>query len=278
FNQASVNVSHIHYADLPEKRLGSATAISTIIHPHNPHVPSVHIHISWTEMKDGHGYWRIMGDLNPSIHHRTYSEKFTMAMKSAAPAHYEEAAAQGDQYFFIPALGRHRGVTHFYLEDFSSHDFSADLHLASRFGENVIDTYLEILEEASAEFGNFSQEDQATQLDYHTLYFFQVLTLDRGTTSGLLVHDQNDLGIMGSLPSHINQELLETWSELVAPPQDQLVNGLATITPSGKRVRVDDESRLRLAQKVREHYQKHPQALNLQASGNVIPPTVDNHR
>ena len=51
FNRASVNVSQVHYDDLPEKKLGSATAISTIIHPQNPHAPSVHIHISWTEMK-----------------------------------------------------------------------------------------------------------------------------------------------------------------------------------------------------------------------------------
>ena len=67
FNRAAVNVSHIHYDDLPDKALASATAISTIIHPRNPHAPSVHMHISWTAMKDGRGYWRIMADLNPSI-------------------------------------------------------------------------------------------------------------------------------------------------------------------------------------------------------------------
>ena len=61
--RGSVNVSQIHYDDNPDKKLGSATAISTIIHPNNPLSPSVHIHISWTEMKSGQGYWRLMADL-----------------------------------------------------------------------------------------------------------------------------------------------------------------------------------------------------------------------
>ena len=37
---------------------------------------------------------------------------------------------------------------------------------------------------------------------------FGVLILNRCTTSGLLVHDQNDVGIIGSLPSHVNRLLL----------------------------------------------------------------------
>ena len=34
----------------------------------------------------------------------------------------------------------------------------------------------------------------------------------------------------------------------------------------------------RLAQVVRDHYTAHPEALQLQARGNVIPGTVANHR
>jgi coproporphyrinogen III oxidase len=33
FDRASVNVSQVHYDDRPEKRLGSATALSAIVHP-----------------------------------------------------------------------------------------------------------------------------------------------------------------------------------------------------------------------------------------------------
>ena len=41
------------------------------------------------------------------------------------------------------------------------------------------------------------------QLAYHTRYFYQVLLLDRGTTAGLLVHDDNDVGTLGSLPGQV---------------------------------------------------------------------------
>ena len=67
FNTGSVNVSQVHYDEMPEKNLKSATAISTIIHPKNPNVPSIHIHISLTELRNADSYWRVMADLNPSI-------------------------------------------------------------------------------------------------------------------------------------------------------------------------------------------------------------------
>ncbi len=60
-------LSQVHYDDDSEKNLKSATAISTIIHPNNPHVPSVHIHISLTQLRNTPSSWRIMADLNPGI-------------------------------------------------------------------------------------------------------------------------------------------------------------------------------------------------------------------
>ena len=282
FNRASVNVSQVHYDDLPEKKLGSATAISTIIHPQNPHAPSMHIHISWTEMKAGDaaasGYWRIMADLNPSVLHEEYRDQFTHCMRQIAPEQYEEASAQGDRYFYIPALERHRGVTHFYLESYATESAAADRDFAEVFGKSVIDCYLEILQAALAAYPDADDAARSEQLAYHTLYLFQVLTLDRGTTSGLLVHDQNDLGIMGSLPARVDRELLASWESKVASPQDELVRGLVESLQDESPSPVGDGVKLALASKVREHYRQHPEALALQASGNVIPPTVDNHR
>ena len=277
FNRGSVNVSQIHYDDEPDKKLGSATALSTIIHPLNPHAPSVHIHISWTEMKDGDGYWRIMGDLNPSISHPQFKSAFQSAMQKAAPEQYEEACAQGDRYFFIPALNRHRGVTHFYLESYRTKDRAADQNLARNFGESVIDTYVEILNQALTDNPEIDPEDTKAQLAYHTLYFFQVLTLDRGTTSGLLVHDQNDLGIMGSLPALVDRGLLRSWQSEVMSPQDQLVQKLSDALPNQVPSPVTDKVKEDLALTVRKHYDLYPEALKAQAQGFMIPPTVNNH-
>ncbi|MEM9489700.1 MAG: coproporphyrinogen III oxidase, partial [Myxococcota bacterium] len=277
FNRASVNVSQVHYDDNPHKRLSSATALSTIIHPQSPRGPSVHIHISWTEMRDGNGYWRMMADLNPSIPDDADAEAFAAALRQAAPADYQRASEQGDRYFYIPALERHRGVTHFYLEGYRSDDGDADYALAETVGAAAIDRYVDILGAALGRPGAPSADDRARQLAYHTLYLFQVLTLDRGTTSGLLVHNQNDVGILGSLPSHIDRALLASWQGRLPAPQDQLLGAIVVALPDSAPCPVSNEVKAALAQVVRAHYTAHPEALSMQASGDIIPPTVANH-
>lgn len=277
FNRASVNTSQVQYDDDDSKQLASASAISTIIHPKNPLAPSVHIHISWTELKNGSGYWRVMADLNPAIENNADKKLFANQLKKAAPEQYVEAAAQGDRYFYIPALGRHRGVTHFYLENHSSGNFEIDIKMARAVGEAAIDTYIDILTSAIETRKSPTDDDHKKQRDYHTLYFFQVLTLDRGTTSGLLVHDQNDIGILASLPSHVDRSLLASWTRKMPAPQDLLLKNMIACLADEAVCPVEDATKQALAGCVRKHYQAHPEAIDMQATGNSIPPTVSNH-
>jgi len=278
FNRASVNVSQVQYEDMPEKKLDAASAISTIIHPRNPHVPSMHMHISYTRMKDGSGYWRIMADLNPAIFYEEDQHRFIEHLNFITPDLFDQGAEQGDRYFYIPVLGRHRGVAHFYLEHHDSGDFGTDYGFAKYFGEQVIDVYVSIISDALAKRTAVTESDVAAQLAYHTLYFLQVLTLDRGTTSGLLIHDENDVGIMGSIPSHIDKALLQSWLPEMPTPQDSLLQSLIDALPEGEIVLVDIETKKRLAEAVRSHYKAHPEALAMQADSVVVPPTVANHR
>ncbi|HET9621584.1 MAG TPA: coproporphyrinogen III oxidase [Kofleriaceae bacterium] len=281
FDRASVNVSQVHYDDDPDKQLSSATALSTIIHPAHPRAPSVHIHVSWTELRHAASYWRVMADLNPSIEDPAATRTFVARLQAAAPGVFAEAAAQGDRYFWIPALGRHRGVAHFYLEDYHTDRLADDAALARAVGGAAIDTYAELVRGALAAHGAPTADERARQLAYHTAYLFQVLTLDRGTTSGLLVHDQNDVGILGSLPSHIDRGLLASWAAKVTPPVDGLVRALVDAIPAAAGDApspVDAATKQALAGVVRGFYRAHPEAIAMQAQGNVIPPTVKNHR
>jgi len=276
FNAASVNVSQVHYDDEPSKKLQTASAISTIIHPKNPKVPSIHMHISLTQLRDGSSYWRIMADLNPALANNGDEIFFNQALKKLSKDKYEEGIKQGEKYFYIPALQRHRGISHFYLENYKTENKEEDYNFANKFAEGIIDTYVDIISNAFKKRNSFSVYDIKQQLDYHTLYLFQVLTLDRGTTSGLLVHNQNDLGIMGSLPIHINKTLLASWADKVEAPQDELVRNLSEVID--EKGQIDSQTKEKLAQVVREHYKKYPEALSMQASGNIIPPTVSNHK
>jgi coproporphyrinogen III oxidase len=276
FNRASVNVSQVQYDSDESKQLASATALSTIIHPANPHAPSMHMHISWTEMKNGKGYWRMMADLNPSIFKEEDKQDFESCLQKCAGEYYQEASAQGDKYFYIPALERHRGVSHFYLENFSTGDKEDDLAMAKGLGESVVDTYVKIIKNRMINETTISEEDKQAQLAYHTLYLFQVLTLDRGTTSGLLVHNENDVGILGSIPSHVDKGLLLSWKDKMPEGQEGLLEAIADcLDESGS---VEEKQKAALAQAVREFYMNNPQALKMQASGNVSVPTVQNHK
>ena len=270
FNSGSVNYSQVQYESDDNKTLRSATAISTIIHPKNPKAPSFHMHVSYTEMKTGEGYWRVMADLNPSISNEKHTSQFLSCIKEASGNYFEEGCKQGDRYFYIPSLERHRGACHFYLENFN------DDTLVGPFAEQMIQCYGDILKTSIANSA-YTQKDIEIQLDYHTLYFYQVLTLDRGTTSGLLVHNQNDIGVLASLPSHINRELLTTWVNKSPTPQDKLVNKFLDILPKTDICLINNSTKKELANELREHYKEFPEALKLQASGNIIPPTVQNH-
>lgn len=274
YSRASVNVSAVHYDDLPERSLASATAISAIVHPSSPQAPSMHMHMSWTEMRDGRGYWRVMADLNPSIANPEQAQRFAASLEGAAGQRWTEGRDQGAKYFYIPALDRHRGVVHFYLEGFNTGDWDADAALATAVGRAAIDAYGHCVEEGSR--APIHDDDHTLQRAYHTLYLFQVLTLDRGTTSGLLVHSHNDLGIMGSLPSRVDPQLLASWAPRVPEIQRPLVTALVAALPSDGTV--TDAAKKRLADAVRTHYRAYPEALTLQASGNIVPPTVANHR
>lgn len=269
FNTASVNVSQVHYNESENKNLISASAISTIIHPKNPHIPSIHIHISYTQVKNQKAYWRIMADLNPSNLNKNHYETFKSSLKNLSHEYFEEGINQGDKYFYIPYLKTHRGISHFYLENHNTNDEKRDFDFAKNFGLGIIDTYIDLLKESLQKNLHSSKKEEEKQLNYHTLYLFQVLTLDRGTTSGLLVHTQNNLGIMASLPRYINKNLLESWILLQKTPQDELLKNIVdVINDEGL---IDDKTKDKFVSIVREHYTKYPQALNLQASGNTTP-------
>ena len=269
FNTASVNFSQVQYESDETKSLRSASALSTIIHPNNPFAPSFHMHVSLTEMKTGQSYWRIMADLNPSIPNEKDKAVFDRALLDVARELYLEGKTQGDKYFYIPTLNKHRGISHFYLEKFT------DGSLARPFLEKMIDTYVNILV-GYIKKSEITPEQKQVQEDYHTLYFYQVLTLDRGTTSGLLVHNENDTGILASLPNKINKKLLKSWEHITPHPQNELVSGLIKNLKDANNI--SDQVKCELASAVRSHFKKYPEALNLQASGNVIPPTVQNHK
>merc|ERR1711865_180707 len=102
-------------------------------------------------------------------------------------------------------------------------------------------------------------------LDYHTLYMFQVLTMDKGTTYGLLAHNDNDVGTLGSLPSRVDPALLESWRPLMAPVQQLLLDDVLTVLPTQSPAAVLPATRSGLAEAVRQHYRTRREGIQEQA-------------
>lgn len=276
FNNASINTSQVHYESVPEKKLNSATALSSIIHPNNPHCPSIHVHFSYTEMKSGQGYWRMMADLNPSIE-CSLKDEFEDTIRLVIPDKLNFGFQLGDQYFYIPHLKRHRGISHYYLEQYKTDSFEDDLTTAKTLAEAVLKYYCDSIATLHEKQPTATDSEKSQQLDYHTLYFFQVLTLDKGTTAGLLIHNENDLGILGSLPKYLNKKLLSKWQQNMSEPQNYLVKEFLKVLPNQDTVEITPEHKLNFCNIIRKHYQTYPDAIKFQASCDHSPDSIANH-
>ncbi|PHQ91926.1 MAG: hypothetical protein COB42_02975 [Sulfurimonas sp.] len=60
-------------------------------------------------------------------------------------------------------------------------------------------------------------------------------------------------------------------------PPGKLLESLLEALPDVNPTPINRDVKKKLANAVREHYKKYPQALSMQASGEIIPPTVQNH-
>jgi coproporphyrinogen III oxidase len=271
FNRASVNVSAVHFESRDKYPIDSATAFSVILHPSNPHAPSMHFHASVVEPRRGGAYWRMIADLNPSIVDAEATVAFEAAVQGADGLGAKLHAASvdfGSKYFYIAPLARHRGAAHFFAASVTEEEMDAlsARRLARSLATRVIDVYARIVERAASEHppAVLRDDERAAQLAYHTVYFFQVLMLDRGTTYGVLAHADNDVGTLGSLPSVVDCALLASWRCGVAEPQGELLDAaLAALAPT--RGAVTDDVRQALAFALRAHYKAHPEAKALQA-------------
>ena len=275
FKQATVNVSSVHFDDVAKYPIDSATALSVIIHPHHPHAPSMHFHISFMEPKKGKAYWRLIADLNPAIPRAEDEQIFSQAVQQVphlSKVLYADAKQFGDKYFYIPSLGRHRGTYHFFVGKLDDDELSFDnsCEMAVALANTVISTYATMVNKALREhpLQKIAAEEvtelAAQQIAYHTLYLYQVLTLDRGTTHGVMAHNQNDIGTLGSLPPRINCELLKHWMQTRTPsPQNELLLQVLDIIPSNGAI--DDAVRGELAEIVRVHYRSSAEARKNQA-------------
>jgi coproporphyrinogen III oxidase len=199
FEQAGVNFSLVHGvlpSEMVNKLIGEqeereflATGVSLVIHPHSPHIPTIHLNFRYLEVSSK--AWFGGGiDLTPYVFHPEDFGHFHSTLKKACdqwdPACYERYKRWCDEYFYLPHRQEARGVGGIFF-DYRGRDNDEDLETSFDFVKGVssyfLESYLPII--SRQRLTPFSEKMKRFQLLRRGRYVEFNLLYDRGTLFGL---------------------------------------------------------------------------------------------
>lgn len=195
--KGAVLVSSVHGATNPlTSQPFRAAGLSLILHPANPHAPTVHLNVRHFHEQEG-GWWGGGMDLTPlGVHHEEDAQSFHEVLRKGLGPAYDAGKAEADRYFFVPHRGRARGAGGVFYDHVRTTD-EEDFAFARRIGDAFLDAYLPLLEKRAAQ--PFDAEDRAKQLRERGVYVEFNLLYDRGTRFGFQSGGNPD-AILASLP------------------------------------------------------------------------------
>ncbi|KAF9416854.1 Coproporphyrinogen-III oxidase [Entomortierella beljakovae] len=186
-----------------------ATGISCVIHPHNPHAPTVHFNYRYFELggndEDGEpiSWWFGGGsDLTPSVLYEEDAVHFHKVIKEACdkhdPKYYGEFKKWCDDYFYIKHRGERRGIGGIFFDDLDGKPAEELFGFVKSCGNAFLDQYVPIMEKRKNT--PFTEEEKLWQQIRRGRYVEFNLVYDRGTKFGLLTPGSRIESILMSMP------------------------------------------------------------------------------
>uniref|UniRef100_G3P6U3 Oxygen-dependent coproporphyrinogen-III oxidase, mitochondrial n=1 Tax=Gasterosteus aculeatus aculeatus TaxID=481459 RepID=G3P6U3_GASAC len=199
-----------------------AMGVSSVIHPKNPHIPTVHFNYRYFEIEeeDGTKQWWFGGgtDLTPIYVSKEDASHFHNTLKEACdkhhPQYYPDFKKWCDRYFYIRHRGETRGIGGIFFDDLDSPSQEEAFDFVKSCARTVVPCYLPIVRKHLND--SFTDEEKAWQQVRRGRYVEFNLVYDRGVKFGLATPGSRIESILMSLP------LTARWEYMHEPAKGTL--------------------------------------------------------
>ena len=235
FERAGCNFSHVRGRTLPPSATQhrpelagapyEALGVSLVMHPRNPHVPTVHMNVrAFAALPDGREpvVWFGGGmDLTPYYGVHDDAVHFHRACRDAlapfGPELYPRFKRWCDEYFFLKHRNEPRGVGGIFYDDFHELGFERSFAMTRAVGDAFLDAWLPIVRRRrDTPYGERERDFQAYRRGRYVEFN---LVFDRGTLFGLQSGGRTE-SILMSMPPLVKWRY--AWAPEAGTPEARL--------------------------------------------------------
>ena len=162
-----------------------AIAISLIVHPCNPYVPTTHANLRFFLVEADEPVWYFGGgfDLTPYYGFEEDAVHWHAQAKAATGTHYPALKKACDEYFYLSHRQECRGIGGVFFDDWTEGGFETAFDFTQSIGDHFLPAYQPIFERRMDM--EYSQRERDWQLYRRGRYAEFNLAIDRGTKYGL---------------------------------------------------------------------------------------------